>query len=304
MPRKHNEYVIDKKLSNLMNNQSQQQALVWFVTGASKGIGFELVSQLLEGGYQVAATTRDTGKLRQRLGAHAESNNFLLLAVDLTSETSIGEAIRATVRQFGRIDVVVNHAGFRQVGALEEVTDKEARINFDINVFGTLDVIRQVMPYLRKQQSGRILNFSSTGGISGTFLPGWGVYCATKFAIEGLSESLSAEVAPFGIKVTLVVPGAFRTGFHTSGTMKLAEKRVDDYVLVRQLENIVMQVTDNNPNDPARAATVLIRVATEPNPPLHLLLGRDAYDIINGKIKALQSDIENWKELSFSTGFN
>lgn len=286
-----------------MNRQSHKQTPVWFVTGASKGIGFELVSQLLEQNYRVAATTRDTDKLRQQLGADAESVGFLPMAVNLTSEASVGEAVRATIEQFGRIDIVVNHAGFRQVGTLEEVTDEEARYNFDVNVFGTLNVIRQVMPHLRKQQSGRILNFSSTGGLSGTFLPGWGVYCATKFAIEGLSESLSAEVAPFGIKITLVVPGAFRTGFHTSGTMKLAAKRVDDYVLARQLEDIVMQVTDSNPNDPAKAATALIRIANEANPPLHLLLGQDAYDVASGKIKALQDDMATWKELSFSTEF-
>lgn len=284
-----------------MNNQTQQQKPVWFVTGASKGIGFELVSQLLQQGYQVAATSRDGDGLREAFDAGYA--NFLPITVDLISEASVSQAIQATIAKFGRIDVVVNQAGFRQVGALEEVSDKEARINFDVNVFGTLNVIRHVMPQLRKQQSGHILNFSSIGGITGSVLPGWGIYCATKFAIEGLSESLAAEVAPFGIGVTLVVPGAFRTGFHKSGTMKLSQNRIEQYTLARQLEEYVMQTTDSNPGDPAKAATALIRIAAEANPPLHLLLGQDAHDLISAKIKVLQDDMATWKQVSVSTNF-
>lgn len=284
-----------------MNSQSQQQPPVWFVTGASTGFGFDLVSQLLNQGYRVAATSRDLDRLHRIFGV--ESANFLPIAVDLVSDISVGEAIQTTIRQFSRIDVVVNHAAFRQVGALEEVTDEEARVNFDVNVFGTLNVLRQVMPHLRKQQSGHILNFSSTGGITGTHLPGWGVYCATKFAIEGLSESLAAEVAPFGIKVTLIVPGASRTGFHTSCTMQVAQTRLEEYTVARQLEELVFQRSDTFPNDPAKAATALIQIAGEANPPLHLILGEDAYELANDKIKALQEDMANWKELTFSTGF-
>lgn len=280
-----------------MTNQSQGQTSVWFVTGASKGFGLELVKQLLQQGHQVAATSRNVAELRQAVDT--ELTNFLPLAVDLTTETSVGEAIQATIGQFGRIDVVVNNAGYGQLGSLEELTDEESRANFDVNVFGTLNVIRQVMPQLRKQQSGRILNFSSIAGIIGGF-PGWGIYCATKFAVEGLSEALAAEVAPFGIKVTVVAPGYFRTNFLKSGSIKLAEDKLPEYTIVRDSEAYHDQLQRENtqPGDPQKLATALIRIAAVLNPPLHLLLGEDAYGLADQKLKDLQADMSLWKELS------
>lgn len=206
---------------------------VWFITGASKGFGLEMVKQLLQRGHQVAATSRDVAELRR--AANTDSADFLPLAVDLTTESSVGAAIAATLAQFGRLDVVVNNAGYGQLGSLEELTNDEARANFDVNVFGTLNVIRQALPQLRRQRAGHILNFSSIGGIMGTF-PGWGIYCATKFAVEGLSESLSAEVAPFGIKVTIVEPGYFRTDFLSADSLRLPESKLDEYTAVRESE--------------------------------------------------------------------
>ena len=274
---------------------------VWFITGASKGLGLELVGQLLEQGHRVAATSRDVAELRQAVGI--ESADFLPLTVDLTTESSVGEAIQATVGQFGRIDVVVNNAGYGQLGSLEELSNDEARANFEVNVFGTLNVIRQVMPQLRKQQSGHILNLSSIAGITGTF-PGWGIYCATKFAVEGLSESLAAEVAPFGVKVTVVEPGYFRTEFLSSGSLRVPKGQMDEYALVRESEAAHQgQISGNQPGDPAKAAAAMIQVAAEPNPPLHLLLGQDAYELADMKIKALQDDMAQWKTLTLSTGF-
>lgn len=290
-----------------MNNPSQQQTPVWFVTGASNGIGLELVSQLLKQGHRVAATSRDADRLRRKFGT--ESTDFLPLTVHLASEASVGEAIKTTVEQFSRIDVVVNIVGFRLVGSLEAVTDEEARTSFDINVFGMLNVIRQVMPHLRQQRSGHIVNFSSVSGITGTTYPGWGVYCATKFAVEGLSEALAAEVAPFGIKVTIVEPGGFHTNFVKSDSLEMARNSIEDYALVRQWESLLSQLKVRDlpegelPNDPAKAAAILIQITGEANPPLHLLLGQDAYDMAKGKIKALQDDMESWKDLSLSTGF-
>ena len=284
------------------DNQLQRRADVWFITGASKGFGLELVNQLLGQGHRVAATSRDVAELRRAVGI--ESADFLPMAVDLASETSVGEAIQATVSQFGRIDVVVNNAGYGQLGSLEELTDQEARSNFEVNVFGTLNVIRQVMPQLRKQQSGHILNLSSIAGITGSF-PGWGIYCATKFAVEGLSESLAAEVAPFGIKVTVVEPGYFRTEFLSSGSLRVPEGQLDEYALVRQSEAVHQgQIRGNQPGDPAKAAAAMIRIAAEANPPLHLLLGEDAYDMANVKIKSLQDDMAQWKDLTMSTSFS
>ncbi|CCH55583.1 short-chain dehydrogenase/reductase SDR [Fibrisoma limi BUZ 3] len=273
---------------------------VWFITGASKGFGLELVKQLLQQGHQVAATSRDAAELRRVVTIG--SANFLPMAVDLTTEASVREAIQATIDQFGRIDVVVNNAGFGQLGSLEELSDQEARSNFEVNVFGTLNVIRQVMPHLRKQQSGHILNFSSIAGIIGSF-PGWGIYCATKFAVEGLSEALAAEAAPFGVKVTIVAPGYFRTNFLKSGSIQLAKDKLDEYTLVRESEayHDQLQRANTQPGDPVKGASALIRIAAEANPPLHLLLGDDAYSLAEMKIKALQEDMTQWKALSQST---
>ena len=273
---------------------------VWFITGASKGFGLELVKQLLQQGHQVAATSRDISELRAAVGP--ESASFLPLAVDITAEASVGQAIDATVRQFGRLDVVVNNAGYGQLGGLEEVSDAEARENFDVNVFGTLNVIRHALPQLRQQQRGHIMNFSSIAGILGSF-PGWGVYCATKFAVEGLSEALAAEVAPFGIKVTVVAPGYFRTNFLKSGSLKLAAEQLPAYQLVRDNEAYHEQLQQANTQlgDPAKAAAALIEIAAAPNPPVHLLLGEDAYGMAEAKIKNLQDDMAPWKALSLAT---
>ncbi len=274
---------------------------VWFITGASKGFGLEMVSQLLQQGHQVAATSRDVAELRR--AADMDSADFLPLAVDLTTESSVGAAIAATIARFGRLDVVVNNAGYGQLGSLEELTDGEARANFDVNVFGTLHVIRQAMPQLRQQRAGHIMNFSSAAGISGNF-PGWGIYCATKFAVEGLSESLSAEVAPFGIKVTIVEPGYFRTDFLSADSLRLAENQLDEYALVRESQAAhTQQIKGNQPGDPRKAVAAVIEVAAAENPPLHLVLGQDSYDVATMKIKAMQADMAQWKDLTVSTGF-
>ena len=282
-----------------MDNQPKNSQ-VWFITGASKGFGLELVKQLLQQGHQVAATSRQVNELLAAVGT--KTAKFLPLAVELTSEASVGAAIAATVQQFGRLDVVVNNAGYGQLGSLEEVTDAEARENFDVNVFGTLNVIRHVMPQLRQQQRGHILNFSSIAGILGGF-PGWGVYCATKFAVEGLSEALAAEVASFGVKVTVVAPGYFRTNFLKSGSLKLAADKLPGYQVVRDNEAYHEQLQQANKQlgDPGKAAAALIQIAAASNPPLHLLLGEDAYDMADAKIKNLQDDMAHWKDLSLST---
>ncbi len=273
----------------------------WFITGASRGLGLELTQQLLRQGHRVAATSRDVAALRGAVGA--DSDGFLPLAADLASEASVAEAVRATLERFGRIDVVVNNAGYGQLGSLEELTDAEARANFDVNVFGTLNVIRQVMPQLRAQGGGHVINLSSIAGIVGGFA-GWGVYCATKFAVEGLSEALAAEAAPFGVRVTVVEPGYFRTDFLSSGSLALPAGRLDAYELVRQSEAYHQeQMKGNQPGDPAKGAEAILRIAAEPNPPLHLLLGQDAHDLAAAKLQALADERAQWEELTLSTGF-
>jgi NAD(P)-dependent dehydrogenase (short-subunit alcohol dehydrogenase family) len=273
----------------------------WFITGASRGLGLELVQQLLRRGHRVAATSRDAAGLRSAVDW--DSAHFLPLAAELGSEASVADAVRAAVERFGRIDVVVNNAGYGQLGSLEELADAEARANFDVNVFGTLNVIRQVMPRLRAQGGGHVINVSSIAGIVGGF-PGWGVYCATKFAVGGLSEALAAEAAPFGVRVTVVEPGYFRTDFLSSGSLRLPAEKLDEYTLVRQSEAYHEEhMRGSQPGDPAKAAAAIIRIAGEPNPPLHLLLGEDAHGLAAAKLQELADERARWKDLTLSTGF-
>ena len=280
-----------------MDNQQ-----VWFVTGASKGLGLALVKQLIDGDFKVAATSRNIDDLRRAVNTN--NDYFLPLAVDLKTESSVQAAIESAVNHFGRIDVVVNNAGYGLVGSAEELTDAEARENVDVNVFGSLNVIRSAMPYLRGQQSGHIFNISSIGGFFGSF-PGFSIYCATKFALEGISESLAAEVKSFGVNVTIVEPGYFRTDFLTSNSLMIPKQPIDAYEAVRATQQAHQnEINGNQAGDPEKAVAALIRMAQEPNPPLHLFLGQDAYDLAYEKIKAIQNDLETWKAVTVSTGFD
>ena len=272
---------------------------IWFVTGASKGLGLVLVKTLLKAGYRVAATSRNINELQLAVGVI--SDTFLPLAVDLKNEKSVEKGIQDTIAKFGTIDVVVNNAGYGLIGSLEELSDKEVRENFDVNVFGVLNVIRKVLPYLRKQQSGHIFNIASIGGFNGAF-PGFGGYCATKFAMHGFSESLEAEVKSFGIKVTIVSPGYFRTQFLTSGSLAVPANEIEAYKLVRETQQAhTDSINHNQAGDPAKAAIVMIEIAEQKEPPMHLFLGKDAYQIADAKIKAVQQDMTAVKELATST---
>ncbi|MCF2444086.1 SDR family NAD(P)-dependent oxidoreductase [Dyadobacter sp. CY345] len=276
---------------------------VWFVTGASKGLGLVLVQQLLKAGHQVAATSRTKQDLITATGSE-QSENFLPLEVTLTNEESVKNAISATVAKFTKIDVVVNNAGYGQVGTLEELSDSEARRNFDVNVFGSLNVIRYVMPHFRAQHSGKIFNIASVGGFFGNF-PGWGIYCATKFAVAGFTESLAAEVKPFGISATVVYPGYFRTNFLSKESLTVPANPIPEYTEVRAgQEAHENEINGNQAGDPEKGAEVLIRIASEQNVPVHLFLGQDAYDMAALKIKTIESDLENWKDLATSTNFD
>lgn len=274
---------------------------VWFVTGASKGLGLSLVKQLLSKGYRVAATSRNSADLSKVITA--DSAHFLPLTVDIGNETSVANGIQQTITQFGSIDVVVNNAGYGLAGALEELSDKEARSNFDVNVFGSLNVIRQVMPHLRGQRSGHIFNISSIGGFTGQF-PGFGIYCATKFAVQGLSESLAAEIQPFGIKVTIVSPGYFRTSFLDS-SLGVPAQPIPAYENVRQMQSVHQQtINGNQMGDPDKASDVMIQVAERQEPLMHLFLGQDAYDLAYGKIDSIEKEMASVEALATATAFN
>jgi len=273
---------------------------VWFVTGASKGLGFELVKKLLSDGFKVAATSRTVESLTDAFGEVSE--NFLPLSMNITDNNDVKSALDKTVGHFGNVDVIVNNAGYGQLGTLEELSDAEARANFDVNVFGTLNVIRNAMPYLRAQKSGNIFNISSVGGYYGGF-PGWGVYCSTKFAVAGFTEALAEEARDFGIHATVVYPAYFRTDFLTKDSVKTPENSIEAYEAARNSEKAHLdEINGNQPNDPEKAADVLIQISKEENPPVHLLLGVGAPEFLNNKIEAITKDAKNWEDLTLSTG--
>jgi Short-chain alcohol dehydrogenase of unknown specificity len=272
---------------------------VWFVTGASKGLGLALVKRLLTEGYRVAATSRTVESLDREIGT---SENFLPLRVDITDENSVKNAIDRTLETFGAIDVVVNNAGYGQLGTLEELSDKEARQNFDTNVFGLLNVMRNVMPYLRGKKSGHIINISSIAGFLGAF-PGWGIYNATKFAVAGLTEAFSAEAASLGIKTTIVYPGYFKTNFLLQGSLHMPENPIAEYKEARDLEVMhETQIVGNQPGDPEKAAAFIQLVETE-NPPLHFFMGSDSFGMAHNKIGILQNELTAHETLSKSTDY-
>jgi NAD(P)-dependent dehydrogenase (short-subunit alcohol dehydrogenase family) len=278
-----------------MNNK------VWYITGASKGLGLALTKKLLQQGYRVAATSRNKEELKQAVGE--SSNDFLPLQVDLLDENSVQHSIDKTIDWFGNIDVIVNNAGYGLLGALEELTDAESRANFDVNVFGSLNVIRKAMPYLRAQKSGHIFNIASIGGFTGAF-PGFGIYCATKFAMHGFTESLAEEAKPFGIHATVVSPGYFRTNFLADSSLSVPKNPIADYENVREVERLHKDAINfNQPGDPEKAADVMIAVAVLKNPPVHLFLGQDAYNLAAQKMESVKKDLELMKASATATQF-
>ncbi len=278
-----------------------ENSKVWFITGASKGLGLTLAKKLLAQGYSVAATSRNKEALIEAIGN--ASLNFLPLEMDLVNEKSIKNAIEVAINHFKTIDVVVNNAGYGQIGTLEELTDEESRKNYDVNVFGLLNVLRNTMPYLRANKSGHIFNIASVGGYYGGFA-GWGIYCSTKFAVAGLTEALAAEVKSFGVKVTLVYPGYFRTNFLSEESIIIPKSPIDEYEEARQSQILHQnQINGNQPNDPEKAADAFIQMAKEENPALHLFLGADALEMVEQKINIIKVEVEKWKSTSLSTAF-
>lgn len=272
---------------------------VWFVTGASKGLGLCLVNQLLKAGQAVAATSRNINDLIAAVNSNSEK--FLPLAVNLADELSVEHAINATVAQFGRIDVVINNAGYGIGGSIEELTDEETRNAFDVNVFGTLNVIRKTSPHLRAQRSGHIINIASIAGISGA--TGWAVYSAAKAAVIALSEVLAEDLKEFGVKVTVVAPGAFRTSFLKEESLMLAKNPIDAYEEVRAVHARYLKMDGEQAGDPEKAAAAMISLVSMPIPPVHLLLGNDALERATTKMEALTKEYQVWKAITISTDY-
>ena len=274
---------------------------VWFITGASKGLGLTLVKKLLHQGYRVAATSRNKAAFVKEIPA--DTAEFLPLNMDLTDPNDVQRALNDAVAHFGTIDVVVNNAGYAVMGALEELSTEEVHTNFNVNVYGLLSVVRSVLPVMRKQASGHIINISSVGGFVGNF-PGFGIYCATKFAVQGLSEALSEEVKPMGIKTTLVSPGYFRTEFLSQESLNGPNRTLEVYDNVHEMQRVhEEEINGNQPGDPEKAAEVFIAVAEMATPPLHLFLGKDAYQYAEQKMESLKETMAAYRTLATSTDF-
>lgn len=273
-------------------------AKIWLVTGASKGLGLALVKLLLSENNKVVATSRDINDIEQKIGKH---ENLLALNVNLADTENVRNAVLQAIDKFGKIDVVVNNAGYSLYGSIESLSDKEFRQIMDINFFGTVNIIRNVMPFLRKQKSGHIINISSVAGYKG-----YGnspAYASTKFAVVGLSEALAEEVKAFNIKVTVVAPGFFRTDFLNKGTNLVCKNPIPEY----HMDTLLNWLNENNgkqAGDPNKLANHLIEITHLENPPIHLLMGQDAYQIVAEKRKVEQEEFEEWKNITFSTNID
>ena len=273
---------------------------VWYVTGASKGLGLTLVKKLLENGYRVAAGSRDVHTMSRAVGL-IDKDRFLPLVVDLNNPDSIDESIQQTLDAFGRIDVVVNNAGYGMTGTIEETAEQDIRNIFNINVMATVEVVKRVLPAMRNQKSGYIFNIGSVAGFVGA--PGWSVYSATKAAVAAFSEVIALDVKEFGIKVTVVEPSGFRTGFLSKSSLALTESKIDGYQAVKNIQERYLANNGQQAGDPEKAAEILIGLAEKENPPIHLYLGRDAYNRASAKLTVMTAELEEWKSTAISADF-
>jgi NAD(P)-dependent dehydrogenase (short-subunit alcohol dehydrogenase family) len=274
------------------NNQSPIRT--WFITGASGGFGRALCDAVRQRGDQLVATGRDIRELRR---AYPDA---LVLDLDVTDAGAARAAVQRAVAHFGRVDVVVNNAGYGHFGAVEELTDDEMHQQLEVNLFGLLNVTRAALPQLRRQRSGHIVQMSSLNGVVG--MVGGGYYVASKFAVEGISESLADEVAPLGIRVIIVEPGPHRTNFAGRGA-RLAEP-IDDYAeTVGAAREAFADLDGKQPGDPRRAAEAIVQAVDAPDPPLRLPLGELAVSAIRTKLEAQLRDLNRSGALSASTSF-
>ena len=273
-------------------------AKVWMVTGASRGIGAEIAKAALAEGDKLIATARDARAFDRFKG----NDNVIAVAIDVTDEAQVVAGVREGLSRFGRIDVLVNNAGFGLLGAIEETPAESVEHIYRTNVFGLLNVIRAVLPGMRRQRSGRIINLSSLGGFRAS--AGWGVYCSTKFAVEGITEALHDEVAPLGIHATVVEPGFFRTDFMDNRSLSKTAHQIDDYAAtVGKTREMVVERNHQQPGDPAKLAQAIVKLANAADPPLRLPLGKDAVARIAEKIAFVEGETATWRSLSESTEF-
>ncbi|MER5202476.1 SDR family NAD(P)-dependent oxidoreductase [Streptomyces sp. NPDC002825] len=277
-----------------MNDTSNQQTPLrtWLITGATSGIGRELTRQALEGGDAVSALARDTSPLDELAQAHGE--RLLLVRTDVRDEQAVQDAVERTLARFGRIDVVANNAGYGLFGAVEEASDAQVRAVFDTNVFGVLNVLRATLPVLRAQRSGHVLQGSSVYGQSTH--PGVGLLAATKHAVEGLSDALAAEVAPLGIKVTIIQPGMTATPFLANLDVAAGLAEYDQ--TVREVQKGIGELPASAFSAAARIAAGMRTAVDSPNPPLRLALGTSSAAGTRAALEARIADLDNWQHVT------
>ncbi|WP_314146047.1 SDR family NAD(P)-dependent oxidoreductase [uncultured Leifsonia sp.] len=272
----------------------------WFITGASRGLGRALLDAVAARGDQAVAAVRRP----EALAAYQSNQRVLVTRLDVTDPASILEARDSALERFDHIDVLVNNAGRGLLGPVEETSDSEARALFDINFFGVLDTTRAILPTLRRQRSGIVVNISSVGGF--TALPGSGVYAATKFAVEAVSESLAAELDGTGVRIMVIEPGAFRTDFLDSSSIVTTEADpIDDYVAtVHQGQPAFLAASGRQIGDPWRGAEVIIDAVKAAEPPFRLQLGADSVERVERKLAFVKHELDTWRPVSVSTGFD
>ncbi len=271
---------------------------VWFITGTSSGFGRALAEEVLAKGERVVATARKPEVLQDLIEKYPETARAVKL--DVTNLKDVKNSVREAVREFGRIDVLVNNAGYALVGAIEETSDEQIRHQFNANVFGVINVTQEVLPILRAQKSGHIVNISSVVGFSA--MPSLGIYSASKFALEGLSEALAGEVAPHGIKIMLVEPGPFYTG-GVERAVFADHLLPEAYPSTTQLPEVFREFS-STAGDPVKAVKIIIEAVESENPPFRLPLGLPAFEAIEAKLEQVKQEISIWRARAIKTNFD
>ncbi|RYF08582.1 MAG: SDR family NAD(P)-dependent oxidoreductase [Comamonadaceae bacterium] len=271
---------------------------VWFITGSGRGIGAEIAKAALNAGDSVVVTGRSIARLQEAYGGYGD--RALPLELDIAREADSFAAAEAALKRFGRIDVLVNNAGYGQLGLFEEVASGEVERQFQTNVFGMMHATRAVLPGMRHQRSGHILNLASVGGFMG--FENASIYCAAKFAVEGFSESLALEVAPFGINVTVVEPGFFRTDFLDKTSVRYGSKTIADYEAVSTASRSTYDhYNHQQPGDPAKLGRVMVEIAAMDQPPLHFVAGSDGLSFARSTFARRADEVEAHAALSATT---
>lgn len=272
---------------------------VWLITGCSTGFGREIAREVLDRGWRAVVTARDPSKVEDLVAGHPGS--ALALALDVTNPAQVRASVKAAEERFGGIDVLVNNAGYGYLSAVEEGEDTEIRDMFEVNFFGLADVIRTVLPGMRRVRRGHIVNITSVGGLIGN--PGSAYYAASKFAVEGLSEALGKEVAPLGIKVMAVEPGPFRTDW-AGRSLKQTSQPIKDYEQTSGARRKqIAGYSGQQPGDPERAARAIVDAVLSPTAPSHLVLGRQGLGAVRQKLDTLRSEIEAWETTTLGADY-